>query len=247
MGALLLACHTLGVEELRKAEAQRNLGAMHLDRGQPEAAIREYTRALRANPRDAEARFGIGEAYRRRGEHAKAVEHFKKALEYDPDLLEARLNLGAVYLEQERWADAIRENRALVEDPMFLFPERALVNLGWAEYRSGDLASAETHLRAAVQTNPRNIHCHLNLGIVLYEKGDLVEAVQALEEALEILKERPREPFAMIEAQARFRLAQTYLKLGQRERAIEHLRVASERGGASEWGQRSRDYIRAIE
>ena len=242
----LLGCATLSEQDLRQVNASRDLGAMYLERGQVELAIREYRRALSIDRRDAESHFGIGEAYRRKRAYDLAEKHMRRALRYDPMQSEARLNLGALYIIQERWADAIRENQILVDDPTFLFPERALVNLGWAEYKSGDLASAERDLREAVRTNERSIQANLNLAIVLQENNDHVQAATHLEKVLAILRDRPPEPFAEAEAQTRFRLAQAYLSLGRRERALEHLRVASERGNGSEWGRRSREYLAVI-
>jgi Tfp pilus assembly protein PilF len=246
---LLLACTTVEErqQQIRKAEAHRDLGAMHLQRGELELAIREYRLAIQVNPSYAESHFGLGEAYRRKGEIALAEEHFQKALVYDPEQLDARLNLGALYIEEGRYEEAIRENRLLLGDPTFLLPERALVNLAWAEYKSGDVATAEQHLREAVRANDRSFQAHLNLGIVLSDKGEHVEAATHLERVLDILKDRQPEVFAYTEAETRFRLGQTYIKLGQREKALEHLRVASERGGAGEWGKRSREYLRVIE
>ena len=53
---VLVGCQsTVGPEQIRQADAYGNLGAMHLQRGRPEASIREYLRALKANPRDARA------------------------------------------------------------------------------------------------------------------------------------------------------------------------------------------------
>ncbi len=244
---LLLACATVTEQELRQSRAHRDLGAMHLQRAEMELAIREYRHAIKVHPQDAEAHFGIGEAYRRKGEESLSEEHFRKALYYDPEMLDARLNLGALYIEQERYEEAIAENRLLLEEPTFLLPERALVNLAWAEYKSGDVGVAEQHLREAVGTNRRSFQAHLNLGIVLSEKGQHVEAATHLEQVLEILQDRQPELFAYAEAETRFRLGVTYIKLGQREKALEHLRVASERGGAGQWGERSREYLRVIE
>ena len=243
----MLACTTTGEAELRQAGAHRDLAALYLGRGQNEIAIREYRMALKLDDADPESQFGIAEAYRRKGESALAEKHFRSALRHDPTMLDARLNLGALFIGESRWEDAIRENRILLEDPTFLLPERALVNLGWAEYKSGDLGAAEAHYRQAIQSNSRSLRAHLNLGIVLYDRGELVDAVTELEEVLEILRDRPPQPFAAVEAQARFRLGKAYIKLGQRDRALKQLKVASERGGAGEWGERSRDYLRVID
>ncbi len=240
------ACATLSPQELRQVAASRDLGSMYLQRGQNELAIREYRRALKIDGRDAACHFGVGEAYRRKEAYELAEVHLRKALRYDPMLLEARLNLGVLYLQQEDWSAAIEQNRMLVDDPTFLLPERALVNLGWAEYKSGNLVDAERYLREAVLSNERSIYANLNLAIVLQENGDHVRAVTYLEKVLAILKDRPAESFRETEAQTRFRLAQAYISLGRRERALEHLRVASEQGGASEWGKRSQEYLGVI-
>jgi tetratricopeptide (TPR) repeat protein len=244
---LLLACATVDESALNQARAQRDLATLSLQRGETEIAIRQYRRSLELNPRDPETHFGIGEAYRRKDEHALTEEHFHKVLQLDPTFSDARLNLGVLYMTQGRWQDAIRENQILLADPTFLFPERALVNLGWAEYNSGDLESAERHFREATRQNGRSLEAHLNLGIVLYEKASVVEAATEFEEALEILKDRPPEVFAPLQAQTRFRLGQAYIKLGQRDKALEHLRVASEEGGAGEWGEQAREYLQVIE
>jgi Tfp pilus assembly protein PilF len=189
---LLVACATTDDQQLRQAESHRDLGALHLQRGEAELAIRQYRHAIKLNSSDAESHFGIGEAYRRKGEYDLAEQHLKEALRHDPGQLDSRLNLGALYIEQGRWEEAIEQNNLLLNDPTFLFPERALVNLGWAEYQSGDITAAEQHLREAVQVNRRSFQAQLNLGIVLYDQQEYVEAATHLEQVLRILSDRQR-------------------------------------------------------
>ncbi len=50
-----------------------------------------------------------------------------------------------------------------------------------------------------------------------------------------------------LEIEARFRLAQAHIKLGQLSRAIQHLRVAADRGGKGEWGRKSKEYLQLLE
>ena len=59
--------------------------------------------------------------------------------------------------------------------------------------------------------------------------------------------ERPAPVFGSAEAEARFRMAQAYVRLNQRQRAVESLRVAVERGGESEWARKSSDYLKVLE
>ncbi len=246
---LLVAACVIGTDpaKIEKAEARRDLAAMYLRRGETEVAIVEYRKALEIHEGDAETHFGVGEAYRRKLKFALAEEHFLRALELRPTLLRAHLNLGALYIQQERWADAIAATELLLDDPTFLFPGQAYQNLGWAHYRAGDLAAAGVSLKQSISINPRNPIPHLVLGIVSNQRGELAASISEFEAVIRILSKQPPGAFASTEAEARFRLAETHARLGQQARAIEHLRAAVQRGGESEWGRRSRDFLRALE
>lgn len=239
----LLACATPSERDLSRAYQHRQLAETKLAKGELEVAIREYQTSLELFARDPECHFGIAEAYRRKGLLPLAEEHLLEAVQLRRDHHEARLNLGVVYMLQERWVDGIAVFQALVDEPTFIRPARALVNLGWAQYKSGDHGGARTTLARAISLERRNHTAHLDMGIVLYEQGDVVEAIRHFEEVLQILENRPVELFGVTEAEARFRAAQAFVKLGKQSEAIVHLELAARRGGASEWGQRSRDYL----
>jgi Tfp pilus assembly protein PilF len=243
----LMACASVDPAALRKGETHRDLGTIYLNKGEVELAIREYRLAIEAWERDAETHFAIGEAYRRKAEYLLAERHFRRSLELDPEKLDARLNLGAIYIQQQRWQEAIVENRILVEEPTFLMPARALVNLGWAQYNSKDFEGAKGSLQRALAIDPANYQAHVNLAIVLYEDGDLADALLHFERAVQILNGRPVELFGLAEAEVRFRMAMAHVRLGQRSQALEQLREAAERGGNTEWGKKSRDYIAVLQ
>jgi type IV pilus assembly protein PilF len=190
---------------------------------------------------------GLAEAYRVKGLYPDAEREIQEALRLDPTHQDARLALGVVYLQQERWADASAEFQRLVDDPSFIRPARALVNLGWAHYKSGDLDQAQATFERALKLEKQNYTAHLDLGIVLYDKGDLVEAINHFEECVRIIGERPAPVFGGAEAEARFRMARAYVRLNQRERAVDALRVAVERGGQSEWARKSSDYLKVLQ
>jgi Tfp pilus assembly protein PilF len=243
---LSLGCVTLGEKDRQRMVAHRDLGTLYLQRGQAELAIRELRAALEISDRDAETHFAIGEAYRQKLAFDDAERHFLRALDLDPTLLDARLNLGALYLQQERWREALRQNEILIVDPTFLRPSRALVNAAWAQYNLGEAAEAEELLRRALASDGGNFQAHLNLGILLYERQELVEAVREFDRVLELLSARPVEIFGPMEAEARFRLAMAHVRLGQRERAIQHLQAAIDRGGETQWAKKSRDYLAVL-
>ncbi len=244
---LATACAHLDEESRGRFNAHRDLGSTYLQRGETELAIREFRAALKLYEPDAETHFSLGEAYRQKRAFDEAEDHFRRALDLDPLLLDARLNLGVVYLQQERWRDSIRENEKLVEDPTFLRPSRALVNLGWAHYKLGERAAAAEFFRQAIATDKSSYQAHLNLGIVLYDDQALGESVASFGKVLELLAGRPLELFGAAEAETRFRLAMAHVRLGQRARALEQLRIAAERGGETAWAKKSRDYLAVLE
>jgi Tfp pilus assembly protein PilF len=241
------ACTTLSDRELLLADQHRDLAQTKLAQGEAEAAVAEYRRALKINPDDPETHLGLAEAYRRKGLLNDTEREIQETLRLDPTHQEARLALGVTYLQLERWADAAAEFQKLADDPSFIRPARALVNLGWAHYKSGDLDQAAAVLERALKIDRANYTAHLDLGIVLYDKGDLIEAIQHFEECVSIVGERPAPVFGPAEAEARFRMARAYVRLNQRDRAVSSLRVAVERGGESEWAQKSSDYLKVLQ
>jgi len=247
--ALLLAtaCSTPNDRELLLADQHRDLGTTKLAQNEPEAAIGEYRKSIAINSRDPDTHFGLAEAYRRKGMLSDTERELREALRLDPDHHEARLALGVTHLQQERWNDAAAEFQRLVDDPTFVRPARALVNLGWAHYKSGDLDQASKDLERALKVDPVNYTGHLDMGIVLYDQGKLVEAVQHFEECVKIVSDRPVLVFGAAEAEARFRMAQAYVRLDQRDRAVQSLRAAVERGGESEWARKSSDYLKVLQ
>lgn len=239
----LTACATPSEQDINLAFQRRQLAEAKLSQGEVEVAIQQYQESLKLFARDPETHFGLAEAYRRKNKLELAEKHLLEAVKLQPDHHEARLNLGVIYLTQGRWADAIALFHQLSDDPTFIRPARALVNLGWAQYKSGDLGGARTTFEQAVQSERGNYVAHLDLGIVLYDQGDVVESIRHFERVLEILENRPVAVFGGTEAEARFRAAQGFVKLGKQSEAISHLEVAAQRGGQGEWGQKSREYL----
>jgi tetratricopeptide (TPR) repeat protein len=243
-----LACATVVDErEIRRASMHRRLAEAKLQKNSLELAIREFRAAQDLNPKDAEIYFGLAEAYRRKGLLTEAEQTLDEALRLAPDHQDARLNLSVVYLMQDRWPEAIAITTELIHDPTFLRPSRALVNRGWAYYKSGDDEAAKRDLQEALVSDAGNFQAHLNLGLLYLDQGSTLDAMVHFERVLKILERRPPAIFGATEAQARFHLAQAHVKLGQRDRAIAELRMAAERGGSGEWGERSKEYLTALE
>jgi len=243
----LAGCSSTNERESLLADTHRDLASVKLAQGEPEAAIAEYRKSLALDPDEAETHLGLAEAFRRKGLLPDCEKELREALRIEPNHQEARLALGVTFLQMERWDDAAAEFQRLVDDPTFLRPSRALVNLGWAHYKSGKLDQAKADYERAIKSDRANYVAHLDLGIVHYDRDELVEAINHFEECVKIVGERPAEVFGSAEAEARFRSAQAYVRLNQRQRAVDALRVAVERGGESEWARKSSDYLKVLQ
>jgi Tfp pilus assembly protein PilF len=241
------ACQTITPTDVSMADSHRDLAEVKAAKGETELAIKEYQIAIKMNPDDAESHYGIAEAYRRKAMLSDTERELREALRIDPDHHEARLSLGVTYLQMERWNDAAAEFERLANDPTFVRPTRALVNLGWAHYKSGDLERAKSDFERALKADPANYVAQLDLGIVYYDQGELVESVTHFEECVKIISERPVKVFGPTEAEARYRMAQAYVRLGKRDKAVDSLSIAVARGGESEWVRKSNDYLKVLQ
>ncbi len=247
LAALLVGCATVSEQDTYRASMHRRLAEAKLQKNSLELAIREYRAALELDGSDPETHFGLAEAYRRKGLLDESEQALLRVTELQPDHLDARLNLSVVYLQQARWDDAIRVTTELVGDPTFLRPSRALVNRAWALYNSGDLEAARSDLEEALVNDRGNYQAHLILGVVCFEQGRVLEGMIHFGRVLKLLERRPPAQFGAVEAQARFHLAQAHVKLGQREKAVDQLRRAAQRGGQGEWAQKSKEYLAVLE
>jgi tetratricopeptide (TPR) repeat protein len=104
--------------EYTKALALQSDSATHLrlavcyDRlERPEAAEKEYEKAVRLNEADAEAWHRLSTLRHRRGRYAKAVEGYRTALKLRPDWALARRNLATALLDRAELQPAFEEYR----------------------------------------------------------------------------------------------------------------------------------------
>ena len=108
-----------------------------------------------------------------------AVKDYRLLLEKYPNIAEIRSNLGAALAAQGQYANAIREyERSLAIKPN----PQALLNLGLAYYKTGDLASAVRNLKKLRAQEPGNTQalmlladCDLRLG----QNKDVIDLLSA--------------------------------------------------------------------
>ncbi|MBI5281469.1 MAG: tetratricopeptide repeat protein [Candidatus Solibacter usitatus] len=122
------------------------------EKGQAEAAIAGWKKALELNPGDAKAHNNLGGAPLKQGKLDEAAAHFRRALESEPELFNARDNPGRVLLQGGKGDEAVRQWRRALETNAS--PAEARVNLGGALMMQGKHAEALAQLREALRLEP---------------------------------------------------------------------------------------------
>jgi tetratricopeptide (TPR) repeat protein len=119
----------------------------------------------------------------------QAIVNLDRSVQLD-DSSAAVLNyLGYLLADEGKRLD---EARGLIEKALFIDPENAayLDSMGWVLYRLRDFDGAKEYLENAVQfmdvSDEENYVIYEHLGDVYYMTGQVQEAVEAWEEALEM-------------------------------------------------------------
>lgn len=246
LALLLPGCASTGkVKEEAKQNARRatshlNLGADHLQAGRSALALREFMTAAALDPKNARIQYALGEAYLARQKPDESEAHFLRALELHPDLHDARLSLSALYIVLGRYQDAVDACDLLLDDPTFPSPWRALANRGWAQFKLGQPVEARASLETAQEYSPTYWPAMLSLAVLEASQGHRIEAIGLLQQVIEL------EPGERVVSEANYRLAENYIALGKRDRAVSYLTLAVAQAPQGEWARRSEEYLKLL-
>jgi len=235
------AAPAISREDAGIALAKRNVGIDYLANGRTPMAIRELQFSRDINPEDPVTVHWLGEAYRRRGLPAKALECFLLALQEIPDDSSLRLNLGGLYVQLKRYPEAIEQFQFLIDDPTFGAPWQAYSNKGWAQLQLGNVREARMSFEDALSFRPSYWPARLNLGILDNQEGRRLQAIVNFEKVLE------RKLGKSAEAETHYRLGETYVSLGRRDKAVEYFRLAAEGAPYERWGRESEEYLKLLQ
>jgi tetratricopeptide (TPR) repeat protein len=241
----LLGCATSGSRleqerQIKQARAQFELGVDHVNNGRVALGLQNLIEAESLDPNNAHIHHALGDAYTRKGRIEEAERHLLRALELYPAYHDARLRLSHLYIHLKRYDDVIAESQTLLDDPTFPGPWRALTNRGWAEFRLGRMLEARRDLELAHEYSEGYWPALLNLGILEAQEGHHPKAIALFEEMLAL---RPR---ASAMAEANYRLAEIYVSIGKRERAVGHLVTAVAQAPGDLWGKKSEEYLKLL-
>jgi tetratricopeptide (TPR) repeat protein/transglutaminase-like putative cysteine protease len=150
-------------------------------------------------------------------EFKRAEKEYQKIIDKDPKYPQAHLSLGSTFLMQGKVDAALTEFHKEQE----LFPNDARAYQIPALYlsRAGHVGDSVAEWRRLLKANPNDAPAAMSVALLLNRKGKYEEAAQELE------KISPKTP------DLEFALGSAYLKAGQTDVALPHLRAVAERDG----------------
>jgi tetratricopeptide (TPR) repeat protein len=231
---------TRGTEEalrLRRAKSHFNLGLDYIRNDRVALGLRELLAAESFDPQNPRIHEELANAYWMRGKPVEAEQHCLRTLEIDPTYHEARLNLSRLYIQLNRYEESLAHTSILADDATFSGPWRALANKGFAEYRLGHVEEARRSLELGFEYREDYWPTLLYLGMLEVEEGRRLEGLSLFRQVLE------QEPGLEFEAEVNSRIGEIYIALGQRERAIRHLKTAVVQTPGGPWGVKSEEYL----
>jgi tetratricopeptide (TPR) repeat protein len=196
------------------ADTHLNLGNALARQGKYQEAIDHFTKALSLRPDFVKAHNGLGVALARQGKYEQAVTHYEEAIRMKSDYAEAYNNLGVALVQQGKIQEAMTQyHQALQMKPAYA---DAHYNLGNLLARQRKFQEAITHFIEVTKINPHDPNIYCSIGTALMEQGKQREAIDHYSQALRIKPDFD---------EARFSLGLAYWMIGNRDSALEELRI----------------------
>ncbi|MDP1570414.1 MAG: tetratricopeptide repeat protein [Vicinamibacterales bacterium] len=166
-----------------------NLGVVHSNLGEHDAALSYYERANQLQP-SGQAYSNIGAIHHRRGEYDLAVEAYLKAIGLRPNAHTTHRNLGDAYLRSGRVGPAREAYRVavqLVRDELAINPTDPdrLSSLAVYHQKAGEPEEAMAALRRAEAQAPDDVNVLFRAGVVHALAGRPDAALTALLSAVD--------------------------------------------------------------
>ncbi len=217
---LISSCSTApSRDNMDKAESHYKLGSSYLNNSQFNEAMTEFKKALDLNPRKKETLNFLGFLSTRFNKYEEAIIYYKKAISIDPDYSEAMNNLAVTYAETENWDEAVKYFDSALANPMYETPEMAYANKGYVLYMKGDYTNAETTVKEALMINRQLPLASYVLGLVYTKLDNDDAAIEEFKKAIGLAPEY---------VEAHMELAKTYVRSGNRAKALKHFEAVLE-------------------
>ena len=173
-----------GSQENRKirAIAYNSRGYAYFNKGEYDAAIADYTKAIELDPKDAIAYNNRGYAYLDKGEYDAAIADYTKAITINPKYALGYGNRCAAYNQKGKYDQAIADCTQAIK----ITPNNPIAykNRGNAYYNKGEYDLAIADFTKAIDINPKYFNVLGGLSHTLLFVRDFAKALESADEAI---------------------------------------------------------------
>ncbi len=188
-----------------------------------DAAIADYTSAVKLDPTLANAWYNRGNAYAAQGRHAEAIADYSKVVALNPGYIDAYFNRGNSYSAEGDLDHAIADYTEVIRQATtYAF---AYFNRGNAYFSRGDLREAIADYDAIIRLKPDYADAYFNRGNAWSNLHDYDRAIADYDEVLRLQPDY---------AAAYQNRGNAWRSRGDLTRAVADLRTATERDPSSE-------------
>ncbi|MCL4478876.1 MAG: tetratricopeptide repeat protein [Deltaproteobacteria bacterium] len=173
---LTSGCASQNPELKKQSQVKYDIGVMYLNKGDFSNAILNLSTAQRFNSKDPYIYNALGLSYYGENMIDQAEDAYKKAIALKKDFSDAHNNLGVLYLHESKWDSAIKQFKETLKNPLYMSPQIAWVNLGWAYYKKGNLKQSKGAYMNALNIATDMPAAHNNLGLVYLKENKLKRA-----------------------------------------------------------------------
>ena len=182
------ATHQTVVRQLN--EVTQTIGQSYLVLGDYPSAKRLLLEAIDHDPKDTQSHNNLAAVYMKEGDSAEAKRLWQAARELDATFAAPRLNLGKLLMKEKQTTRAM----GVLLEFLALEPDSAdghnYISMGYL--RTGDLFTAERHLKRLIELRPSDGVAYANLAKVYLNLRDLVAARAILEQGIAAEGVHPR-------------------------------------------------------
>jgi predicted O-linked N-acetylglucosamine transferase (SPINDLY family) len=169
-------------KDAEHATASHLLGAVLLQQGRDDEAVRAIRRAVARVPGHAGLFGNLGEAQRRLGQYPEALQSLERAIALQPGLAEAHYTQALVLHSMRRLDDAVSAyRRALALRPNLVEAHKMLAETLWELQRLDESLAA---WRRVSELDPARADAHDGIGSALLQLGRVGEAIASYRRAL---------------------------------------------------------------
>ena len=203
------------VKRQNDAKLAYNEANNNFKKGQFDAALASYDKAIALDPNKSQAFYGKGLTLARLRNNDEALVAYQKALAIDPSNEQAYSAMGSLYNSIGKYNEAIEAYKKAVDLNQTRYT--TIYNLGLVYSQIKDFKNAINTFRMATQVKPDYYKAFISLGVAYMENGQIDQAIMAFESALGIKGDLD---------EAHYRLAVAFNKAGQYQDALKSAQEA---------------------